>query len=102
MTFNAEKISKLIKNSLQYTYTTKPNRLDGENLSLQEATTNLTKGGQNIKGRILIGVNGENQLIIEDGRHLLEAYRQLNKEIPDIKLTFSSEEAKTLFYNLIG
>jgi hypothetical protein len=98
MVFNAEKISELIRNSLKHTCNIKPNRLDGEKLSLQEATTNLTKSRQDLGGRILIGVDGENQLIIEDGRHLLEAYRQLNKEIPDTKITFTSQEAKNLFY----
>jgi len=101
MTFDSEKISTLIWNSLKHTSNSKPNRLDGEKLSLQEATTNLTKTGQNLEGRIIIGLDHEGNLIIEDGRHLLEAYRQLDKEIPDTKLTFSSVEAKTLFYQII-
>jgi len=101
MIFNAEKISEIIENSLKNTSNIKPNRLDGKLFSIQEASTNLTKNGQDLKGRILIGLDQKKQLIIEDGRHLLEAYRQLGKEIPDSKLTFSSKEAKTLFHQLV-
>ena len=102
MTFNGEKISEIVWNSLKNVYNSKPNRLDGEKLSIYEAETNLTKSGKDLVGRIIIGLDEEWNLIIEDGRHLLEAYRQLKKEVPDTKVTFSSEEAKTLFYQLIA
>ncbi len=101
MTFDSEKISDIIGNSLKNKYHAKPNRLDGEKLSVYEAETSLTKSGQNLTGRIIVGLDKENNLVIEDGRHLLEAYRQLGKEIPDTKLDFSSEDAKTLFYELV-
>ncbi|MDR0607204.1 MAG: hypothetical protein LBG52_02370 [Candidatus Peribacteria bacterium] len=48
MPFNSEIISTLINNSLKYEHSMKPNRLDGEKLSLQEATTNLAKNGNNL------------------------------------------------------
>jgi hypothetical protein len=48
MPFNSGMISILINNSFKYTSSTKPNRLDGDKLSLQEATTNLAKNGNDI------------------------------------------------------
>ena len=48
------KISKLIWNSLENNYNgVKPNRLDGENLSIKEAETLLTKSWKNLNKRII-------------------------------------------------
>lgn len=101
MSFDSEKISTLLKNSLKNEDNRKPDRLDGKNFSFQEAETNFTKSGQDIGWRIIIGLDNSKALIVEDWRHLLEAYRQLSKEIPDSKITFSSKKAKQIFYKLI-
>lgn len=95
------KISKLIWNSLENNYNgVKPNRLDGENLSIKEAETLLTKSWKNLNERIMVGIDKEGNLILEDGRHLLEAYRKLWKEIPLEKLWFVNDEARSLFNTL--
>lgn len=94
----SSKISKLIWNSLENNYNwVKPDRLDGEKLSLKEAETLLTKSWKNLKERILIGIDKDWNLVLEDGRHLLEAYRILWKEIPSEKLWFNGDKAKKLF-----
>jgi len=48
MTFNSEKISDIIHNSLKNLSQAKPNRLDGAKLSLHEAETSLTKTGKDL------------------------------------------------------
>lgn len=98
---NSKKISKLIWNSLENDYDwVKPNRLEGERLSIKEAETLLTKSWKNLKERILIGINKDWNLVLEDGRHLLEAYRILWKDIPSEKLWFKGDKAKKLFEQL--
>lgn len=98
---NSTKISKLIWNSLENDYNwVKPNRLDGERLSIKEAETLLTKSWKNLKERILIGIDKDWNLVLEDGRHLLEAYRILWKDIPSEKLWFKGDKAKKLFEQL--
>lgn len=86
---------------MQNDYTwVKPNRLEGENLSLKEAETLLTKTWKNLRERILIGVDKNGNLVLEDGRHLLEAYRRLGKKIPQEKIGFGNNKAKKLFEQL--
>ena len=98
---SSTKISKLIWNSLENNYNwVKPNRLNGERLSIKEAETLLTKSWKNLKERILIGIDKDWNLVLEDGRHLLEAYRILWKEIPSEKLWFNGDKAKKLFEQL--
>ena len=98
---SSTKISKLIWNSLENNYNwVKPNRLDGERLSIKEAETLLTKSWKNLKERILIGIDKDWNLVLEDGRHLLEAYRTLWKDIPSEKLWFKGDKAKKLFEQL--
>ena len=98
---SSTKISKLIWNSLENNYNwAKPNRLDGERLSIKEAETLLTKSWKDLKERILIGIDKDWNLVLEDGRHLLEAYRILWKEIPSDKLWFNGDKAKKLFEQL--
>lgn len=98
---DAHKISKLIWNSLENNYNwVKPNRLDGEKLSIKEAETLLTKSWKNLNERIMIGIDQAWNLVLEDGRHLLEAYRTLWKEIPESKLWFVNDKAKKLFGEL--
>ena len=100
-TINPWKISKLIWNSLENNYNeVKSNRLDGENLSIKEAENLLTKSWKNLNKRIMVGIDKEGNLILEDGRHLLEAYRKLWKEIPLEKLWFVNDEARSLFNTL--
>ena len=76
------------------------NRLDGEKWSIQEAINWLTQNGKNLDGRILIWLNNEWKIVIEDGRHLLEAYRELWKDIPINKIWFRNNKAKNLFNSL--
>jgi hypothetical protein len=64
----------------------KPNRLDGAGYSLQEAKTGLNAGGENMSGRIIIGKNYKGDIIMKDGTHLLEGYRQQDIPIPKSKI----------------
>lgn len=66
----------------------KPNRLDGEGYSLQEARTGLTQTGKDLDGRIVFGKNDSGEIIIKDGTHLLEAYRTEGLPVPARKVGF--------------
>ena len=97
-TINAQELSDIATNALTKDKTwLKSNRLDGEMWSIQEANNGLTQNGKNINGRILIWINDEWSLIIEDGRHLLEAYGELWRDIPESKISFRNKEAENLF-----
>ena len=101
-TVDSEKLSDITANSLKkYPDHIKPNRLDWESLSIQEMETWKTKTWIDKEERILLWTNTNEELIIEDGRHLLEAYRRAKKEIPIIKIGFSSNEALSLYHKLI-
>lgn len=90
-----------MQNSLQSnTDGIKSNRLDWEGLSFKEAESWLTENGKNIQWRILIWVDKNWELVIEDWRHLLEAYRRLDKEIPIDKIWFRNKQAEDLFNEL--
>lgn len=65
--------------------------------SIKEAERWLTQNGKEINWRILIGIDSNGKLVIEDGRHLLEAYRRLDKEIPISKIWFRNQKAESLF-----
>lgn len=102
--FNADNLSKALSNSLKFSpdkIAAKPNRLTGERWSFQEALTGLTQTGQNLKGRIRIGLNDARQLVLEDGTHLLEAYRQLRKPIPLDKIAFADDKTRKVFERAI-
>lgn len=91
----------MMQNSLQSnTDGIKSNRLDWEWLSFKEAESWLTENGKNIQWRILIWVDKNWELVIEDWRHLLEAYRRLDKEIPIDKIWFRDKQAEDLFNEL--
>ena len=97
-TINPRTLSREIHNSLENnTNGMKSNRLDGEERSIREAESGITQNGQNVEGRILIGLDDNGELVIEDGRHLLEAYRRLDKEIPINKISFRNNAARAAF-----
>lgn len=88
-TFNADTISQVTKNSLlnnPENTLLKPNRLDGENFSFKEAETGLAENGKDLSGRIVIGKDDNGEVILKDGTHLLDAYRQKGIEIPNNKI----------------
>lgn len=66
----------------------KANNLKGAKVSYKEAETGLANNGKYLKDRIVFGKNEAGDVIIKDGRHLLEAYRQLDKTIPSDKVKF--------------
>jgi hypothetical protein len=68
----------------------KPNRLQGEGYSYQEAKTGLTQTGKDMEGRIRIGFNDKGEQIVKDGTHLLEAHRELGIPIPKNKVEFEA------------
>lgn len=100
-TINPQRISNMIQNSLYNNKDgIKEDRLDWDRLSYKEAESWLTENGKDIEGRILIGIDKNWDLVIEDWRHLLEAYRRLDKEIPMNKIWFRDKEAEALFNGL--
>lgn len=94
--FNPEVLSQIISNSFLHHNWIKPNRLDGEKLSLQEAETWFSKIWEDLADRIVIWLNDNWELILQDGRHLLEAYRLLQKLIPEYKVKFTSSSVRNL------
>lgn len=95
---DSEILSDLAVNSLKkHPDDAKPNRLSWDSLSLQEMESWKTKTWAIIDERILIGINSSWELIIEDWRHLLEAYRRNHKNIHIKHIWFSSVEAMNLF-----
>jgi hypothetical protein len=75
----------------------KANRLSGRLLSITEAETLvMTTGKLSIK-RIVIWLDEYNNIILIDWRHLLDAYRVLDKPIPHAVISFESPEAKKVF-----
>lgn len=101
-TIDPKNLSNKIQNSLENnTSGIKPNRLEGEERSIREAEQGITQNGKNVPGRILIGIDDNGDLVIEDGRHLLEAYRRLDKSIPMDKIGFRSEAARAEFNKLL-
>lgn len=64
----------------------KPNRLAGDKFSFQEARTGIAQNGKNLDNRIVVGRNDAGELILKDGRHLLEAYRVDDLSIPKNKV----------------
>ena len=87
--YSADDLSKVAENSLlnnPENKLNKPNRLQGEGLSYQEATTGLANNGKYLKDRIVIGKNDAGTTILKDGTHLLEAYREKGLPIPADKV----------------
>lgn len=66
----------------------KSNNLRGKGVSYEEARTGLARNGKYLKDRIVLGKNEAGKVILKDGRHLLEAYRQLGIKIPKDKVVF--------------
>lgn len=90
-TYDAYKLSKGTKNSLFQDSSgkfNKPDRFVGKEYSYKEARTGLAENGQDIKGRIVIGKDGKGNVILKDGTHLLEAYRDLRLPVPKNKVVF--------------
>ena len=99
-TVDPELISNEIENSLLNDENwMKNNRLDWEELSIKEAESWLSKTWRDLKWRILL-TDKWWKLVLEDWRHLLEAYRRLNKEIPLDKIWFKNKKAEELFNKL--
>lgn len=98
---SAEELSAVTKNSLlNNPGSAKPGVI--ENYSNKEAITSLANNGKNLEGRIVVSVNDNGDLVLEDGRHLLEAYRQNGLGIPEGKLSFSTPEAEALYRQKMG
>lgn len=100
--YNPDHISKTISNSiLNNSEWIKSWRLDNSERSFQEAQSENTKKGTRSSGRIVIWLDDDGKLIILDGRHLLEAYRVLGKDIPSDIITFESNSSYDLFIKTI-
>ena len=75
----------------------KNNRLDWDMWSIKEADSWLASNWENLWWRIMIWIDDKWNLIIEDWRHLLEAYRRLEKDIPIDKIWFRNADVEKLF-----
>lgn len=96
-TTNAEDLSDKAVNSFKNVpqdAELKPNRLRGENISIEEARTSLAKNGENIKERIVFGKDDNGNIVLKDGRHLLEAYRREGISVPKEKVKFEDGSDK--------
>lgn len=101
MQYDPLKVSKCIQNSIFYDKRwVKSWRLEWTSRSLEEAKTGFTKRWTKELWRIFIGLDDKDNLIILDGRHLLQAYNILYKPIPEEYLSFESPKAKELFIAL--
>lgn len=88
---NAEIISRNTTNSFLNNPEAKfdkPDRFTGQQFSYNEAKTGLTAGGKDLPDRIKIGKDDAGNIIIKDGRHLLEAHTELNIPIPARKIKY--------------
>lgn len=97
---DADQISDILEKTMKKTperMADKPNRLVGEKLSFREAMTGLATNGENLLGRIRVAIDDNGKLLIEDGTHLLEAYRQLKLPVPKEKIAFQSTKVKAMF-----
>jgi len=97
---NSTELSQILKNSILNEWDSgKINRLDWKQYSISEAKTGFTNKWTKSEKRIVIWVDDNNNLILIDWTHLLEAYRRLKKNIPDEVIDFNSEKAKQIFNN---
>lgn len=95
MSYNPNKLSKIIVNSLENNKSwIKKERLEWEKYSIEEAKTWFTNKWTFSKKRIIIWLNDNYEYILIDGRHLLEAYKLLKKDIPEEVIAFASENIK--------
>lgn len=97
--FDSMQISKIMDNSFENQPAekfSKADRFTWAKYSLREAKTWLTQAGKERKIRIAKRANSD-QLYIDDGRHLIEAYKELWKEIPKSKIEFVDKQAEALF-----
>jgi len=102
--YDANQVSQVAENSFlkkPESKLDKPNRLQGEGLSYKEAETGLTAGGENVKGRIILATDDAGKVNLEDGRHLLEAYREKGIPVPKDKVQFVDENARKVFTDSI-
>ncbi len=90
ITYDADYLSDYATNSMAKSgeQKMKPNRLQGEGFSYEEARTGKARNGKDLVDRIVFGKNDWGDIIIKDGRHLLEAYRELELPVPARKVKF--------------
>ena len=101
----AEQVSQIAENSFlnnSEDANLKSNRLQEGGVSIKEAETGLAQNGQDLDKRIGIGVNDSGNLVLTDGRHLLEAYRRGEINLPTRKLFFENAEAENLFVSKLN
>lgn len=98
MWYRSSFVSTIAHNSLERnTLGKKENRLEWKKYSFVEVNKHVTyKWSTSIK-RIIIDSNEHKQLILLDGRNLLEAYRLLYKCIPRKIISFTTLKSKNLF-----
>jgi len=102
--YNAQKLSKLAENSFLKNAndaTKKSDRLNGEGFSFKEARTGKAENGENLSGRIVFGMDDEGKINLEDGRHLLEAYRREGIPVPKEKVKFLDSESEKAFTKMM-
>lgn len=90
-TYDASAISRNAKNSFFNDSSTKfekPDRFDGLQQSYNEAKTGKTATGEDLPGRIVVGKDEQGNIVLKDGRALLEGYRDLKLPVPKNKVVF--------------
>ena len=100
--YSPHNISVLAENSFKIAGKefAKNNRLSGKKYSFLEAETGKTFKWTNSKNRIQISLqNGK--LHIDDGRHLLQAYLELNKPIPWSVVQFTNSAKKFYIQSIL-
>jgi hypothetical protein len=94
-TIDPEKLSYAASNSLlKKPGDAKPNSAE---MAIEEAKTGLAKNGKYLTNRIVVSTDDNGNLILEDGRHLLDGYRKSGQQIPLDKVEFTSDKARELF-----
>jgi hypothetical protein len=98
-TYDPHILSFIAQNSLYNTGLSdaKPNRISGERMSYEEIETGMTRAGTLSRDRIIVDFNDTGSVVLLDGRHLLEAYRSLNRIIPSSLVLFSHREARKIY-----
>lgn len=98
--YNAHNLSNGATNSLLNDSSgkfDKPDRFTGKGYSYNEAKTGLAENGSDLKGRIILGKDGKGNIILKDGTHLLEAYRDLRLPVPKDKVVFEDGVTSAMF-----
>lgn len=101
--YSPNNISRVTKNSFHNTgwKGIKPDRLSGKKYSFQEIKTGKTLKWSLSKKRIVISIDEKWNLYLEDGRHLLQAFMEKNKAIPNNVVHFTSKKAFQKYYSII-